>query len=128
MIKVYRARDIMDAHIVKGLLEQQGIRAHVDGQFLHGAMGELPTMDFVTVSVDDDNAAQARRVIEDYDRAMTEQQADDTETDSERQYARLEHDYQLDLGKEDSGSTVARIIAFIFAVVASALLWQLFDN
>ena len=55
MIKVYRAANITEAHIVKGMLEANGIDAYVDGYYLQGGIGELAPMDFVSVSVDDGN-------------------------------------------------------------------------
>ena len=67
MIKVYRAANITEAHIVKGMLEANGIEAFVDGFYLQGGIGELATMDFVTVSVDKDNEEKAREIIEEYE-------------------------------------------------------------
>ncbi len=66
MIKVYRAANITEAHIVKGMLEANGIDAYVDGYYLQGGIGELATMDFVSVSVDDDDEKKARDVIDEY--------------------------------------------------------------
>lgn len=42
-ITVYNASDMLDAHLVKGLLERQGIQCTLKGLPLLGAMGELPT-------------------------------------------------------------------------------------
>jgi len=38
---IYKAGDITEAHIVKGLLESNGIPAHVGGFYLQGAIGDL---------------------------------------------------------------------------------------
>lgn len=70
MIKVYRASNITEAHIVKGMLESHGIEAYVDGFYLQGGIGELATMDFAGVSVDDNNEQQAQRLIDDYERSI----------------------------------------------------------
>ena len=67
MIKVYSASNITEAHIVKGMLEANGIEAYVDGFYLQGGIGELATMDFVSVSVDDEDEALAREIIDDYE-------------------------------------------------------------
>ena len=67
MIKVYRAANITEAHIVKGLLEANGIDAYVDGFYLQGGIGELATMDFVSVSVEDDDETVAREIIKEYE-------------------------------------------------------------
>lgn len=71
MIKVYSAANITEAHIVKGLLEANGLDAYVDGFYLQGGIGELATMDFVSVSVDEDQEAQARRIIQDYENSIS---------------------------------------------------------
>ena len=42
MTKVYTAQNPVDAHLVKGLLEDQDISATVVGEFLFGARGEVP--------------------------------------------------------------------------------------
>jgi hypothetical protein len=53
MRTVYHAEGIVDAHLVKDALEQAGIPAFVNGEYLIGGMGQLPARDFLTVSVPD---------------------------------------------------------------------------
>jgi hypothetical protein len=48
---VYHAENLVDAHLVKGALEAAGIPAHVAGEYLTGAMGELPALGLVAVMV-----------------------------------------------------------------------------
>ena len=67
MKKVFRAANITEAHIVKGLLESNGIEAYVDGFYLQGGIGELATMDFVSVSVEDEDQAVAREIVYEYE-------------------------------------------------------------
>ncbi len=69
MVKVYRAANIMEAHIVKGLLEANGIEAYVDGFYLQGGVGELSSLDFAGVSVEDENESAARKILEEYEQA-----------------------------------------------------------
>ncbi len=69
MVKVYHAANIMEAHIVKGLLEANGIEAYVDGHYLQGGIGELASMDFAGVSVQDSDEQVACRIIEEYEQA-----------------------------------------------------------
>jgi hypothetical protein len=61
--KVYVAKNPVDAHLLKGLLECERIDAEVRGEFLYGVRGEVPitpdTCPSVWVLVDAD-----------YDRAM----------------------------------------------------------
>ena len=67
MQKVYSAQNPIDAHIVRGLLEQQGIAARVNGEYLQGGIGELPLVDLITVSVADADVDAALEVIRDYE-------------------------------------------------------------
>jgi hypothetical protein len=69
MIKVYTAADITEAHIVRGMLEANGITAYVGGHYLQGGVGELAAQDFATVHVNDDQAEAARQLIADYEKA-----------------------------------------------------------
>ena len=69
MTKVYSAQNAIDAHIVKGLLEQQGISARVNGEYLQGGIGELPPMGLITVSVEEENYEKASELIRKYENA-----------------------------------------------------------
>ena len=53
MRTVYHAEGIVDAHLVKDALEQAGVPAFVNGEYLIGGVGQLPARDFLTVSVPD---------------------------------------------------------------------------
>lgn len=50
---VYHAEGIVDAHLVKDALEQAGVPAFINGEYLIGGVGQLPARDFLTVSVPD---------------------------------------------------------------------------
>ncbi len=67
MTKVYSAQNAIDAHIVKGLLEQEGISARVNGEYLQGGIGELPPMGLITVSVEEENYEKASGLIRKYE-------------------------------------------------------------
>ena len=60
---IYEAENLLDGHLVKGLLEQRGIPAFVSGQYLTGALGELPVAGIVTVYVADEHEAAANDVV-----------------------------------------------------------------
>lgn len=66
MIKIYDASDITEAHIVRGMLEAHGIPAHVGGHYLQGGVGDLAVQGFASVLVEEACAAQARELIEQY--------------------------------------------------------------
>lgn len=60
---VYNAASIIDAHLFKHALEDAGIDCYVSGEYLSGAMGELPAGNLVTVAVDDEQWEQARKIV-----------------------------------------------------------------
>ena len=64
MKKVYEAAHGLEAHMIADLLRQQGITGRVEGEYLAGAVGELPATGLVRVVVDEEDYEPARRVIE----------------------------------------------------------------
>jgi hypothetical protein len=60
----YRAENLFDAHLVKDALEAEGIPAFIAGEYLTGAVGQLPAMDFMTVMVPESSLAIARGIVE----------------------------------------------------------------
>ena len=74
---VYEPENLIEAHLVKGLLAQAGIDAFVQGEYLSGAIGELPAMGLIAVMVADEDVAAARAVIVDWQNAAPEMPDDD---------------------------------------------------
>ncbi|MCV6610043.1 MAG: DUF2007 domain-containing protein [Amphritea sp.] len=72
MQEIYRAADITEAHIIAGMLESHGIEAHVGGHYLQGGVGELGTMNFATIAVQEEDAEQAGQLIADYEQGGDE--------------------------------------------------------
>lgn len=60
---VYRAETLIDAHLVKDALERAEIPAFISGEYLTGAVGQLPAMDYVSVAVPDSTRDQAEQVV-----------------------------------------------------------------
>ena len=60
---VYQAENSIDAHLVRGVLEQHGIPAYVFGDFLAGAIGELPVCGLVEVHVADARWPEADALV-----------------------------------------------------------------
>jgi hypothetical protein len=60
---VYHADHAFDAHLVRAYLESEGVHAWVNGEFLVGAMGNLPAQGLVTVAVHDDVADPAEHLV-----------------------------------------------------------------
>lgn len=78
---VYRAADILEAHIVSGMLAARGIQAYVGGHYLQGAIGDLPPLGFANVSVANDDFDAAMTVIGEYkqeENAAQESRGDDS--------------------------------------------------
>jgi len=69
---VYEAENIIDANLVKNVLENEGIPAFVSGQYLTGAAGELPPMALVKVMVSDSDWPRARPIAEQVDADLAE--------------------------------------------------------
>jgi hypothetical protein len=72
MKRVYNAANHIQAHMVMHILEQAGVHALVQGEFLQSGAGELPVGNLVGVAVDDEDVAVAREIIEDWERLMQE--------------------------------------------------------
>ena len=62
---VYTAKHPTEAHLVRGMLEAEGIRAAVRGDQLYGAYGELPVLPTVWI-FNDALAAHAERLVIDF--------------------------------------------------------------
>ncbi len=60
---VYDAENVIDAHLVKGLLACEDIPSFVRGEYLTGALGELPVMGLVAVCVADVDFSADDRIV-----------------------------------------------------------------
>jgi len=85
MKSIYKADDPIDAHLLKGLLESNGIRAIVEGENVFGARGEAPltseTLPTVTVA-DDADLEAAKVIVEQFELSKRGKGTQSTETDS----------------------------------------------
>lgn len=80
MIRIFEASNSLEAHIVKGLLEQHNIFARVQGEYLQSGAGELPAFGQVGVEVNNDDAVAARQIIERYEQSNVDDQAGAADT------------------------------------------------
>lgn len=64
---IYKARDIIEAHIVSGMLNANGIETHVGGYYLQGGVGDVAVYDFANVQVADEDVALAVPLVAEYD-------------------------------------------------------------
>ncbi len=63
MRKVYEAADMLEAHVVKGVLQQEGISGFIQGEYLQGGMGDLPVSGFVRIVVNEADYQDAKNVL-----------------------------------------------------------------
>ncbi len=71
MIPLYAANSSIDAHLLKGLLEQRGIEVQIIGEFLQGAMGELPASGLIKVLVPEEQFDDALDALQEFEANMT---------------------------------------------------------
>jgi hypothetical protein len=66
LVEVYRAKNSVEAHLIKAALDEAGIRARVTGDMLQGAIGDIPTgwMTSPQILVMELDAARARELIQ----------------------------------------------------------------
>ena len=72
MHTVYRAANLFDAHLVKDALEAEGIPAFISGEYLTGAVGQLPAMDFIAVMVPESSLAAADGIVREVEAQLSE--------------------------------------------------------
>jgi hypothetical protein len=69
MKPVFDASNNIEAHLVMHQLQQAGINARIEGEYLQGGIGELAAAGNVRVLVDLKDEEEARLVIADWEAA-----------------------------------------------------------
>lgn len=69
MQRVYEPQDLLEAHMLVGMLASEGILASIQGEHLLGAMGELPALGLLALFVPAAELQRARELIDEYNRA-----------------------------------------------------------
>lgn len=72
MQTIYRARNLFDAHLVKDALEAEGMPAFIAGEYLTGAVGQLPAMDYIAVMVPESTVAMAQAIAQRIEQQLCE--------------------------------------------------------
>jgi hypothetical protein len=75
MRTLYEAASAIEAHMLLDLLKQQGIEAHIHGEALQGAMGEVPMNGLVRLLVAEEDHPAARAVIDRWEKTEVESTA-----------------------------------------------------
>ena len=71
MVVVYEAHDSIEAHLLRGLLEQAGITARILGEDLIGGIGEIPAQGLLRLVVSSEDFESARTVVANYEDAAS---------------------------------------------------------
>ncbi|GFZ79996.1 hypothetical protein GCM10011403_23860 [Pseudohongiella nitratireducens] len=77
---VFRANDIVEAHIVAGMLQAEGIKTFVGGHYLQGAVGDLAVQGFADVQVLESDVGVARSLITEYEASAEQEQNSASQT------------------------------------------------
>jgi Putative prokaryotic signal transducing protein len=77
MKRIYQAANNIEAHMVMHVLQQAGVHAMVQGEFLQSGAGELPLGGLVAVAVADEDVQIARAIIGDWEKLMQEPAGED---------------------------------------------------
>lgn len=80
MKKVYESSTSLEAHMVKNLLENEGVDSQIDGEYLQGGVGELQAMGAIRVVVEEDDYSQARKIIDDWESLQPEEELVDSKS------------------------------------------------
>lgn len=69
MQRIHEPLDLVQAQLLVSMLASEGINAHVQGEHLLGAMGELPAIGLLSIWVQDGDAVRARELVLAYEQA-----------------------------------------------------------
>ena len=117
---VYRAANLADAHLVRQLLESEGVPAFVQGEYLQGAVGELPANTEVFVHVHDAHVDAARTVVADWENSEPVAFDDEDHDDPGRDAA----DAVEPVGSAHAVA-VKRLLLFVAVVVGGVVCYEL---
>lgn len=66
---IHHAANLTDAYLLRQLLEDAGIPVHLNGEYLQGALGEVPANTPILLMVPDEHVHTARAMVLDWERA-----------------------------------------------------------
>lgn len=68
--------------MILNILEQRGISGRIEGEYLQGGIGDLQAMGFVRVLVSDEDYAEAKQIINEWEAIQPAQEDDNTKAHS----------------------------------------------
>lgn len=117
---VYQSTNVADLYVLRDLLTQADIPAHVQGEFLRGGIGELPADTPVSLAVADAQADAARAIVLDWERSRPEEDAED---------ATEETAAASPVPASRGGSGFAVVAAFLLGAFSSgAIVWAIYNH
>lgn len=121
MITIYRAANITDAHLIRQMLEAEDIPAFIQGEYLQGAVGEVPANTEVLVQVSNQDYAAARALVENWESAVVEETEEDAEDASQ---------YAASALSARRGVSVFTVIGCLLtgALVGAAMVWAVHNR
>lgn len=84
MRQVYSPANSAEAHMLIHLLEQHGIRAHIQGEALSGDVGGLPAMALLQIQTADEDYEAARKILLDWEKRQRASEPPASETPKAR--------------------------------------------
>jgi hypothetical protein len=118
---VYRAANLADAHLVRQLLESEGVPAFVQGEYLQGAVGELPANTEVFVHVHDAHVDAARAVVADWENSEPVVFDDEDPDDAEHEAAGA---VEPALARAHAVG-VKRLLLFVAVVIGGVICYEM---
>lgn len=73
---LYDASNSIEAHLILNLLEQSGLSARIDGEYLQGGIGDIQPMGIVRVMVEETDYVEAMTIIDAWDVKSPEPETD----------------------------------------------------
>jgi hypothetical protein len=118
---IYHAANLTDAHLLRQLLEDAGIPVHLNGEYLQGALGEVPANSPILLMVPDEHVQTARAMVLDWERA-TPQYDEASEDDAVVPGSTI-------ASANRGGSVFATIGSLLFgAFCGAAIVWTIYNR
>lgn len=118
---IHHAANLTDAYLLRQLLEDAGIPVHLNGEYLQGALGEVPANSPILLMVPDEHVHTARAMVLDWERATP-------------QYDQTPEDDAVASGSaiapaKRGGSVFGTIGSLLFgAFCGAAIVWTIYNR
>lgn len=71
---LYEASNTVEAHMILNLIEQYGLSARIDGEYLQGGVGDLQAVGIIRVMIEEEDYAEAKAIIQQWDASQPKQE------------------------------------------------------